>query len=105
MSGLSYSRRAGHCQPVESDPLVPLFAPLTSLRGVAEALERLIARAVGGKRVIDLLFHLPESYIDRRERCPINAALPGKLVTLEVRVDRIEPPSTSRAPTRVVVSD
>ncbi|HEY2132997.1 MAG TPA: ATP-dependent DNA helicase RecG, partial [Acetobacteraceae bacterium] len=90
---------------MESDPLIPLFAPLTSLRGVGEAVARLMERAVGGKRVIDLLYHLPESYLDRRVRTTIRAALPGQLATLEVEVVRIEPAATARQPTRVVVSD
>ncbi|MCW3473860.1 ATP-dependent DNA helicase RecG [Limobrevibacterium gyesilva] len=105
MSGVSYSGAPNQCQPVEPDPLVPLFAPLTSLRGVGEAVAKLIARAAGGERVIDLLFHLPESYIDRRERTTIRAALPGKLATLEVQVVRIEPPATARQPTKVSVTD
>jgi ATP-dependent DNA helicase RecG len=90
---------------VTADPLAPLFAPLTSLRGVGDAVARLISRAVGGERVIDLLFHLPESYIDRRERGTIRSALPGRLATLEVEVVRIESPTSSRAPTRVAVTD
>ncbi len=88
-----------------TDPLAPLFAPLTSLRGVGAALAERIAHVTGGSRVLDLLFHLPDSYIDRRERSTIANALPGKLVTLEVRVMRIEPPASRRAPTRVVVTD
>jgi ATP-dependent DNA helicase RecG len=90
---------------VTEDPLVPLFAPLTSLRGVGEAVARLIARAAGGDRVVDLLFHLPESYLDRRARTTIREALPGRLATLEVQVVRIDPPATRRQPTKVVVSD
>jgi ATP-dependent DNA helicase RecG len=105
MDGLSYTRRLAQCQPVETDPLAPLFAPLTSLRGVGDAVAKLIARATGGDRVIDLLFHLPESFIDRRERTTIQATLPGRIATWAVEVVRIEPPGTSRQPTRVVVTD
>ena len=90
---------------METDPLAPLFAPLTSLRGVGDAVARLMARAIGGDRAIDLLFHLPESYIDRRDRTTIKAAIPGRIATLAVEVLRIEPPGTSRQPTRVVVTD
>jgi ATP-dependent DNA helicase RecG len=90
---------------VQHDPLAPLFAPLTSLRGVGEALARLIARAAGGERVIDLLFHLPESYIDRRARMALRAVPPGRVVTVAVEVVRIEPPANERQPTRAVVTD
>jgi len=72
---------------------------------VGETVAALIARATGGGRVIDLLFHLPESWIDRRARTTIAAALPGALATIEVEVLRIEPPATARQPTKAVVGD
>ena len=90
---------------MQSDPLAPLFAPLTSLRGLGESLAQLVARAAGGARVIDLLFHLPESYIDRRTRVPLRAVPPGRVVTVAVEVVRIEAPANARQPTRAVVTD
>jgi ATP-dependent DNA helicase RecG len=91
---------------VTSDTLLLFFAPLAGLRGAASGVvAALIARAVGGERVIDLLLHLPESYIDRRERGTLRGAVAGRLTTLEVEVLRIEPPATSRQPTKVVVGD
>jgi ATP-dependent DNA helicase RecG len=55
--------------------------------------------------VVDLLFHLPESYVDRRARVPLRAAKAGTVATVAVRVERIEPPGNARQPTRAVVSD
>jgi len=78
---------------------------LTTLRGIGPALAGLITRAVGGERVLDLLFHLPESYLDRRARPTIAAARPGQVATLEVEVIRHEPPAHERQPWRVVVFD
>jgi ATP-dependent DNA helicase RecG len=49
-----------------ADALAPLMAPLGSLKGVKEAEARLIAKAAGGPRVLDLLLHLPERYQVRR---------------------------------------
>ena len=105
MSALAYSRVLGQCQPVEPYRLDPLFAPLTSLAGVADKTAALISRATGGSRVIDLLFHLPESYVDRRARTTIREAIPGRIATIEVEVVRIDPPSNRRQPTKVVVKD
>ena len=82
-----------------------LFAKLTTLSGVGDTRAGLIARAAGGSRVVDLLFHLPEGYIDRRERVTIGEAAPGRVVTLEVTVEQISPPDTRRQPTKVVVKD
>jgi ATP-dependent DNA helicase RecG len=105
----AYSPQGCQCQPVEPTRiaaiLAPLLAPLSDLRGVGEARAALIARAAGGSRVLDLLFHLPESWLDRRARVPIAQARPGQIATLEVEVLRIEPPANARQPTRVVVSD
>ncbi len=55
--------------------------------------------------MIDLLFHLPESYLDRRQRPTIAQARPGQIATLAVEVVRIEPPANARQPWRVVVTD
>ena len=90
---------------MQPDPLAPLFVPLTTLRGVGPAVAALIAKATGGDRVIDLLFHLPESYTDRRARPTIAQAQPGIVATLSVEVVRHEPPANPRQPWRVVVKD
>jgi ATP-dependent DNA helicase RecG len=90
---------------VNDDPLAPLFAPLTSLRGIGPAVAGLIARAAGGDRVIDLLFHMPESYLDRSARPSIRDARPGTVATLAVEVVRHERPATSRQPWRIIVKD
>ena len=90
---------------MEPDPLLPLFAPLTSLRGIGPTLGSLLARVAGGGRVLDLLFHLPESYVDRRVRSTIAEARPGPVVTLAVEVVRHDPPANSRQPWKVLVTD
>ncbi len=90
---------------VQDNSLQPLFAPLTRLPGIGPALAPLLARAVGGDRVIDLLFHLPETYLDRRARPTIAQALAGQVATLAVEVVRHEPPANSRQPWKVIVTD
>ena len=90
---------------MDSNPLSPLFAPLTSLRGIGPAVAKLIARAAGGERVVDLLFHLPESYLDRTTRPTIREARAGTVATLAVEVVRHERPAHSRQPWRIVVRD
>ncbi len=90
--------------------LDPLFAPLTTLKGVGAKLEGLYARLLGTEgppRVVDLLFHLPSGVIDRRARPTLAEAEPGAIVTIEVLVEkhRPAPPGKSRAPYKVLVSD
>jgi ATP-dependent DNA helicase RecG len=90
---------------VNADPLASLFAPLTSLRGMGPSVAALIARVAGGDRVIDLLFHMPESYLDRSAKPTIRTAKPGTVATMAVEVVRHERPATSRQPWRIIVKD
>jgi ATP-dependent DNA helicase RecG len=98
---------------MSADPLVPLFRPLTTLHGVGPTVAALLKRATGGERVIDLLFHLPESYLDRRDRPTLKqarqntsaGAKPGQVVTVAVEVVRHQEPANPRQPWRVVVTD
>ncbi|HTW26428.1 MAG TPA: ATP-dependent DNA helicase RecG [Acetobacteraceae bacterium] len=87
------------------DPLTPLLQPVTALRGVGPAVAALIGKAAGGPLVRDLLFHMPDSYLDRRERPTIRSVRAGQTATLAVEVLRHEKPQTPRQPWRVVVSD
>ncbi len=87
------------------DPLAPLLAPQTTLRGVGPAVAGLLARATGGTRVLDLLFHLPDSFVDRRNRPTLKGAQPGQVATLAVEVVRHEAPASARQPWRVIVTD
>lgn len=89
-----------------SDPLAPLLAPLAALPGIGPALARLLARAIDGERVLDLLLHLPdETLIDRRERPTVDQARPGSIATLALRVVDVRAPSHGRAPWRVRGAD
>ncbi len=102
---LPYSRAVPSSQPVDPEPdLAPLFQPVSALRGVGEAVAALIGRAAG-PRVLDLLFHLPESFIDRRHRPTLRDARAGEIATLAVEVVRQTPPATARQPWRVTVRD
>jgi len=90
------------------DLLNPLFAPLTDLPGIGPKLARPFSRLLGREtpRVIDLLFHMPSGFVDRRARPRIAEALPDTDVTLEVTVEAHHPPPPgSRAPHRTIVSD
>jgi hypothetical protein len=54
--------------------LFPLFAPLSSLPGMGPKLAPLMARAVGGDKVADLIWHKPAALVDRRATPPIATA-------------------------------
>src|ERR1700733_10653332 len=76
-----------------------LFAPVTSLAGIGPKLEKLYARLLGREetpRVVDLLFHLPSGYVDRRNRPKLSEVTPDTVVTVEVMVERHRPPPPNR---------
>jgi ATP-dependent DNA helicase RecG len=93
--------------------LDPLFVPVTSLDGVgpkvAALIENVVPADLTGRhaRAGDLLFTLPYSIIDRRNRPGIAFAPPGSIVTLDVRVDRHQPPprGNKSVPYRVYAHD
>jgi ATP-dependent DNA helicase RecG len=93
--------------------LTPLFAGLQDLDGIGPRLQRLLKRLLsphmreGEAKIVDLLFHLPVSVIDRRARPKIAEAMPGQLATMTVEVTEHRPPprGQKRVPYRVVCSD
>ncbi len=90
--------------------LNPLFASAANLPGVGpktvKLLDRLLAGASGQARVLDLLFHLPQATIDRRNRPKIADAPLDTVVTLEAKiVDHMPPGARSKAPYKVLVED
>ncbi len=87
------------------DPLAPLLAPVSGLRGIGPATAEKLARLTGGGRVRDLLFHLPESFIDRRTRATVRDTAAGQIVTWTVEVAGHEPASKPTHPHRVRITD
>lgn len=69
-----------------ADALAPLMGPLAGLKGVKENEARLIARAAGGARALDLLLHLPERYMVRRRIVRPSEALPDAEVLVAVTI-------------------
>ncbi|MEY3552666.1 MAG: ATP-dependent helicase RecG [Pseudomonadota bacterium] len=94
------------------DVLNPLFASVATLAGVgpktAILFEKALAPSHGAPaRVADLLFHLPRSGIDRRDRPKIMSAPRDQIVLIEAKVIEHRPPGSrnARAPYRVIVED
>ncbi|MCF6122492.1 ATP-dependent DNA helicase RecG [Mesorhizobium sp. M7A.F.Ca.CA.001.07.2.1] len=93
--------------------LDPLFVPITSLAGVGPKVGALIEKVVPADlgdrpaRAGDLLFVLPHTVIDRRSRPGIAGSAEGQIVTLEVRIDRHQPPPRGNrsVPYRVFAHD
>jgi ATP-dependent DNA helicase RecG len=90
--------------------LNPLFAAAASLPGIGPKtgahLDRLLAGPSAQARAIDLLFHLPQATIDRRNQPKIAEAPIDQIVTIAVQaVDHRPPGPRSKAPYKVLVED
>jgi len=83
--------------------LDPLFAPVTALPGIGSQLAKLFER-LAGPLVVDLLWHLPSSIVDRRASPPINELQPDQIVTIAVRVE-VHQPGRGPRPYRVICAD
>ncbi len=100
----------GYRALVRPSLLDPLFAAASALPGIgpknAKLFDRLLDRPQGA-RVVDVLFHLPQSTVDRRARPKIRDAVPDTIVTIEATVTEHREPGSarSRAPFKVLVED
>jgi ATP-dependent DNA helicase RecG len=107
MTSATPERNIGIMRP---SPLNPLFAPVTTLAGIAGKTGRLYGKLTGrdtGARVLDLVFHLPAGTVDRRHQPKLRDVVPGSVVTVAVEVEsyRPPPPNRPRAPFLVYASD
>jgi ATP-dependent DNA helicase RecG len=89
--------------PMRPQILFPLFAPITTLKGVGARVAPLLER-VAGPRVRDVLFLAPQSLIRRR---PAKAALAieGEVQTFEVTIESHQKPARASQPWKIRAFD
>jgi ATP-dependent DNA helicase RecG len=80
-----------------------LFAPVTTISGIGPQLGKLVERAAG-KLIVDLLWHLPSGFVDRRAAPSVTQLENGSIVTLKLKVEKHEP-GMGRRPYRVICYD
>jgi ATP-dependent DNA helicase RecG len=83
--------------------LFPLFAPVTSLKGVGSRIAPLLER-LAGPIVRDVLFLKPHNIV-RRTPAVLSAAVGGQVMTFEVAIDQHQRPRVASQPWRIRVSD
>jgi ATP-dependent DNA helicase RecG len=84
--------------------LFPLFSPITSLAGVGPRISKLLEKIIG-VHIVDLIWHLPTSFVDRRFSPTVADAPDNTVVTLIVTVMQHNPSRNRRAPYKVICSD
>ncbi|HEU0067293.1 MAG TPA: ATP-dependent DNA helicase RecG [Sphingomonas sp.] len=85
------------------DILNPLFAEVTTLKGVGAGLAKPLER-LGLRRVVDVAFHLPTGWIDRLPRDELMASDAGRIIAITL-TPREHRSSAGRGPTRVQATD
>ncbi len=92
--------------------LTPLFASLRSFKGVGPRLNSLLSRFFaaeesGSPIALDLLMHMPERAIDRRQQSTVSNAQPGNISTLKLHIDTHFPAPRGKRniPHRVLAHD
>ena len=83
--------------------LFPLFAPITSLKGVGPRVAPLLER-LAGPVVRDVLFLTPHSLI-RRTPATLSQAADGQVMTFEVTIENHQPARIKSQPLRMRVAD
>ena len=83
--------------------LFPLFAPITTLKGVGPRVAPLLEK-VAGERVRDVLFLSPQSFV-RRRRVRVMEAVDGQEQTLVVTIASHEPPMRQGPPWKIRAFD
>lgn len=84
--------------------LNPLFAEVTSLKGVGPGLAKPLER-LRIARVVDVAFHLPTGHVDRFPRDALMASDAGRVITIALTVKEHRVSSSPRGPTRVRAED
>ena len=82
--------------PAHSEHLLPLLMPLESLPEAAGKARQLADAA--GPRVLDLLFHLPERYVDRQRVTRLADAADGDVATVPLLVEGVVAPRNPSQP-------
>ena len=85
--------------------LFPLFAPISSIKGVGPRIAKLMEKAIGGATLRELLWHTPSDVIDRRAFPGIAFAPPGKISSFKVSIVEHFPNQTAKQPYRVLCCD
>jgi ATP-dependent DNA helicase RecG len=86
------------------DILNPLFAELTSLKGIGPGLARPLGR-LGLARIVDALFHLPTGVIERKAVAELDEADVGAMILVTLTARDYRSVGSSRAPFRIEAFD
>ena len=85
--------------------LNPLFGLIENLQGIGSRYNKLVCNLVNGKKIVDLLWHLPINLIDRTYGTPLNRAVVGRIWTGKIKTMEHLAPPTKKQPYRIAAVD
>ncbi|MCC6598135.1 MAG: ATP-dependent DNA helicase RecG [Alphaproteobacteria bacterium] len=85
--------------------LDPLFRAVSVLPGIGPKNAKLLEKLTGGPKVLDLLWHLPVDFIDRRFSPKVADAPDGRIATISVTVGKHFPNARKSQPYKVWCHD
>ena len=84
--------------------LFPLFSDIQTLAGVGPRVAQYLER-LAGSRMIDLLWHLPTGFVDRRWEPKISELVPGRIATLRLKIGKHRKSPRRGIPYKIAASD
>ena len=84
--------------------LNPLFAEVEALKGIGPGLKKPLER-LGLKRAVDVAFHLPTGWIDRKRVERLDVADVGQVITIALTAVDYRQSGSGRGPMRVHATD
>lgn len=84
--------------------LYPLFASVSTVKGIGTRAYSLISKLCG-ERVVSLLWHLPYNVIDRTYSPPLAQAQVGRICTVKVKITEHISPKSKHQPYRITCTD
>lgn len=87
--------------------LFPLFADINTLKGVGPKIRAHYQRLLDGTKIIDLIYHIPFSVVDRTYMPPLYQTQNNVVITAKLKVDLHIPPKqkSKNTPYRVICSN
>jgi len=85
--------------------LDPLFRRITTLPGIGPRNGALFEKLIGGEKILNLLQHLPVDFVDRRFSPAIKDMPNGKIVTVQVTIEKHSPSARRGQPYKILCQD
>ena len=85
--------------------LYPLFASISTLKGVGSKTTKLLQNLFSGDKIIDTIFHLPTNLINRSYSPALKDVVCGQICTIKAKVIEHIAPKSKHQPYKVIMSD